>query len=65
MSLFKIICFVILLLPVAEALAVNESQTDRSIEAQRYYDLAVSYIKSDLYGLAGAFERKPTVSSCF
>jgi len=49
MCLFKIICFVILLLPVAGALALNEDQTDRSIEAQRYYDLAVSYIKSDLY----------------
>jgi len=48
MCLFKIICFV-MLLPVASALALNESQTDRSIEAQRYYDLAVSYIKSDLY----------------
>ena len=49
MRLFKIICFVILLLPVVSALALDESQTDRSIEAQRNYDLAVSYIKSDLY----------------
>ena len=49
MCLFKIICFVILLLPVTSALALDESQTDRSIEAQRNYDLAVSYIKSDLY----------------
>ena len=48
MCLFKIICFV-MLLPVASALALNESQTDRNTEAQRYYDLAVSYIKSDLY----------------
>jgi hypothetical protein len=41
----------ILLLPVTSALALDESQTqtDRSIEAQRNYDLAVSYIKSDLY----------------
>jgi len=51
MRLFKIMYFVILLLPVVSVLALNESQTDRSIEAQRNYDLAVSYIKSDLYGL--------------
>ena len=37
------------MLPVVSVLALNESQTDRSIEAQRNYDLAVSYIKSDLY----------------
>jgi outer membrane protein assembly factor BamD (BamD/ComL family) len=49
MCLLKIICFAILLTPVASALALNESQTDRSMEAQRNYDLAVSYIKSDLY----------------
>ena len=47
--LFKIIYFVILLLPVANVLALDESQPDRHIEAQRNYDLAVSYIKSDLY----------------
>jgi len=49
MCLFKALCSVILLLPVVSALALNESQTDRNTEAQRYYDLAVSYIKSDLY----------------
>jgi outer membrane protein assembly factor BamD (BamD/ComL family) len=40
---------VTLLIPVVSALSLDESQTDRSVEAQRNYDLAVSYIKSDLY----------------
>jgi tetratricopeptide (TPR) repeat protein len=38
-----------MLLPVVSALALDESQPDRSIEAQRNYDLAVSYMKSGLY----------------
>lgn len=49
MCLFKTLCYMILLIPATITLSLEEGQPFNNTEAQRYYDLAISYIKSDLY----------------